>query len=562
MNLFDELGAAIADEWEKDGFKYLYDPEGSHGYLSFIRGPASGRIEMAMIQHGIPLVVTETARTPGTQAWEDRVRQKFDAAMATLKMATHEQERFIEVVREVRSDIPESGRNAAYILPANQTDRTILRKFLEVLSQHEIIFYHTTIPYPSYVIPFRQPCIQVAHTLFSNGDLSAEILSPDYGLEVYSLDERSSEEQEAFARSPLRRTSGILDSSRLKVLGNGKGKLAFSNSYSGIILANRLLKAGYSVSRLREAVEQAPYTLLAGAYVVNNDLLDVLKNLVGSLDLDLIKLERAQAKTTEPITIPRIGLYAGEGIGYLNIAHLADIWWALDALEFPFVRIDREELMEGMLDKIDLLIVPGGDGQEMIDGLNPDTPWYKAPWQPPIPTGRGMGSKGVRIIKEFVQNGNKYLGIGMGGGLFASKDLSGLMDITTVESPLGSGIVYLSAEDVTHPLLAGWAGVTQRNGTALSNRMAAYFYCPPSYFKEAGTSPLFVGGRNAQVIAAFEDSLAPDSRSEETKAIYVGKGAIVTQRIGKGVATVVGVNIGFRASWFSTYPFLANVIYG
>lgn len=74
-------------------------------------------------------------------------------------------------------------------------------------------------------------------------------------------------------------------------------------------------------------------------------------------------------------------------------------------------------------------------------------------------------------------------------------------------------------------------------------------------------SPLFVATGDAQLIAAFDESLAPESRSEEAKKAYRGKGAIVTQEIGQGRATVVGVNIGFRAVWYSAYPLLANVVY-
>ena len=74
-------------------------------------------------------------------------------------------------------------------------------------------------------------------------------------------------------------------------------------------------------------------------------------------------------------------------------------------------------------------------------------------------------------------------------------------------------------------------------------------------------SPLFEATGDAELIATFQESLAPESKSEEAKKAYFGKGAIVTQGIGEGRATVVGVNIGFRAVWYSTHPLLANVVY-
>ena len=560
MELSDELGAAIAGEWKKEGYDYLYDPVGNKGLLSFVTGPLTGCVHMVMVQHGIPAVITESARTPGTQLWEDRVRQKFSAAMGVLKKVTNEQRHFLEVVRAARSEVPDCAENAAYIVPENQKDRSVLEEFLDVLSQHEMAVYYTETPYPAYVVPFRQPRIQVAHTLFSNGDLSAQILCPDYGIEAYVLTERPKQEQEAFAKSSLRRVSALVKKG-VHTVGNGKGKLAFPNYYSGIILANRLLKAGHSVSRLSKALDQDSHSLSAGSYLIDEDLLDPAKEQAGSLSVDLVRLEESVGGSAKPISMPRIGVYVGEGIGHLNMAHLADIVWSLDVLEFSYERIDREALLSGALDRLDVLIVPGGDGHEMIEGLNPENPWHKKPWEPPVPVGQGMGSEGVALIKQFVTNGGKYLGIGMGGGWFAAKDLSGLMDVTTASSPLGSGIVYLSLQNVDHLLLAGYAGVTRRDGTAQGDRATAYFYCPPPYLKEAGMSPLFVATGDAQLIAAFDESLAPESKSEEAKKAYRGKGAIVTQEIGHGRATVVGVNIGFRAVWYSTYPLLANVVY-
>ena len=559
MELSDELGAAIAEEWNKEGFNYLYDPVGNKGLLSFVTGPLTGCVHMVMVQHGIPAVITESARTPGTQLWEDRVRQKFSAAMGVLTKVTAEQERFLEIVRAVRSEVPDCAENAAYIVPENQKDRSVLGEFLNVLSQHEMAVYYTETPYPAYVVPFRQPRIQVAHTLFSNGDLSAEILCPDYGIEAYVLTERPMEEQEAFAKSSLRRVTGLVTKGVLTV-GDSKGNLAFPNCYSGIILANRLLKAGHSVSRLSKALDQGSH-LSSGSYLIDEDLLDPAKELAGSLSIDLVRVKESAGGSTKPISMPRIAVYVGEGIGHLNMAHLADIVWSLDVLEFRYDRIDREALLGGALDRLDVLIVPGGDGQEMIEGLSPDNPWHKEPWEPPVPVGQGMGSEGVALVKQFVTNGGKYLGIGMGGGWFAAKDLSGLMDVTTASSPLGIGPVYLSTAMTDHPILAGWVGAIRRDGSMVPKRVISYFYCPPPYLKAAGASPLFLTEGNSQLIAAFENSLAPESQTEQTKRGYVGKGAIVTQRIGAGSATVVAINVGFRGYWYSTYPFLANIIH-
>jgi hypothetical protein len=561
MELVDELGGAIAEEWKKSGFKCLYDPVDHKGLLSFIMGPLTGRVDMSIIQHGIPAVLTESARTPGTQAWEDRVRQKSDAAMAILKKVTREQRRFLEAVRAARSEIQEKREDAAYVIPDRQTDRGVLGEFLRTLLRHEVAVYHVGAPYPAYVVPQRQPRIGVVRTLFSDSDLAAEVLCPDYGLAVYDLTARPVAEQRAFAAQSLEPVTGLLEAG-MKVRGAGKGKLVFANSYSGIVLANRLLKAGCSVERHAATSKGSGEPASTCSFAIEGSSLRLAQDLAGTLDLDLVRWGDDQGKKTESASLPRIGVYMGEGIGHLNMEHLADVLWSLDVLEFPFVRIDRPSLLAGALERIDVLVVPGGDGKAMIEGLDPEIVWHKAPWEAPTATGRGIGAQGVERVKEFVHAGGRYLGIGMGGGWFATQDLAGLMDVTTVPAPLGSGTVYLRAEPAPHPLVAGYAGMVERDGTLLPERMAGYFYAPPFYFKEAGTSPLFVSGKAARAVATYEKSLAPESQTEDSKRTYVGKGAIVTQAIGKGTATVVGVNVGFRAAWFSTYPFLANVLYG
>lgn len=560
MALVDEMGESIASQWKESGFRYLYDPVGKKGLLSFVMGPLAGRVDMWMVQHGVPAILTESARTPGTQLWQDRVDQKFDAAMAVIRKVTREQKRFIGVVRAARSRVPEGKAGAAYVIPDQQTDRGVLGRFLRTLLAHEVVVYHVSAPYPAYVVPVKQPRAGVARTLFSDSGSKDEVLCPDYGLVVYDLASRTQKEQATFKRQSLDLVSDHTETG-VRVPGKASPWLSFRNSYSGIVLASRLLKAGCPVAR-SSAIRSDAGEVRPRPYVIGSDLLPQVTRLAADLDVDLMPADDCGETGLQEIALPRTCVYVGEGIGHLNMEHLADVLWSLDTLEFPFVRVDRESLLSGALDACDVLIVPGGDGKAIIEGLDPEIAWHHAPWEPPVATGMGIGTKGVEIVSQFVQQGGRYLGLGMGGGWFATKDLAGLMDVTTAPAPLGSGIVYLRRGQGGDALLAGYAGVTAREGRAMPDRMAGYFYAPPFYFKEAGTSPLFVAGRKAQSLAMYETSLARESQGEETRRAYVGKGAIVTQRIGKGSATVAGVNIGFRAVWYSTLPFLANVIYG
>src|SRR5438876_7172408 len=91
MAATNRLGSAIARRWRQEGFNPLYSEQGDHTFLappkpedrgkvvSHMAG-LDGRLELILQLHGIPALITESARTPGTQTWMDRNRQKFTAS--------------------------------------------------------------------------------------------------------------------------------------------------------------------------------------------------------------------------------------------------------------------------------------------------------------------------------------------------------------------------------------------------------------------------------------------------------------------------------------------------
>ncbi|MFN8062028.1 MAG: M14 family zinc carboxypeptidase, partial [Vicinamibacterales bacterium] len=87
------VGDAIAKRWKAAGYPIVHDaagdtkwvpmpPRGS-GELNPVAG-SSGRLEFLFNVHGIVGLITESARTPGTQTWQARVDQKRLAALAAI----------------------------------------------------------------------------------------------------------------------------------------------------------------------------------------------------------------------------------------------------------------------------------------------------------------------------------------------------------------------------------------------------------------------------------------------------------------------------------------------
>ena len=97
------IGSAIAERWRNLGFNCLFDPEGDNIFAPVPKrgeglspvASSAGRLNFMWSLHGIAGFITESARTPGSQSWQDRVEQKASSVIATL----------LEVSRGARSAV-------------------------------------------------------------------------------------------------------------------------------------------------------------------------------------------------------------------------------------------------------------------------------------------------------------------------------------------------------------------------------------------------------------------------------------------------------------------------
>lgn len=559
--VIDELGGVIADEWKRRGFNLMFDPEGKDSLLP-IAG-LGGRADLTFNHHNSISLITESARTPGSQTWFDRVTQKFSAAMAVLRHLAKDPQKYARVVIQSKTSVPLRDRYPTYVVPAEKGDPTAFYHLTSTLDRHGVHYYKVDTPYPAYLIPCDQPKIEIIKTLFGDKDEEDQILLGDFGLAGFSLDKLPKGEQQAFESASLApvKESGI---PRLEILPSPGASPAylFEASVWGITLANRLLKRGISVSRIVEGQKTSDKDYWPGTFVVEGVSEQTLHAIGQDLGISLHPTaSKEEVGKTKSLTLPKTALYSGQGVDMQHYVHKAHIAWALTQMEFPYVEVREDQFKGNVLAGVDTLIVPAGEAKEILKGRDPNGIWNAYPWEPPGDP-RGMEKDGLRHIVNFVKGGGTYIGIGAGGGALAGQEFSGLMDFHIEEEIQSKGPMLLKLEALDHPLLWGYRGCYNDSGKWMERMIPTMYYGERLFGTPA--SPMMKPGPKVTVLATYQKltpalEFFPDDAVEES--VYRDRPAIVFQEVGQGKAIVFGVNIGFRAIWTSTFRLLANAVY-
>jgi len=562
MSLVDELGSVIAGEWESRGYRVMFDSSGRDALLPLTG--IGGRADLTFIFHNSVALLTESARTPGSQSWDDRVDQKYLATKAALGHVAMNLPRYLNTVIRAKTIPPEDSPSPVYVVKQADSDPVGLHLLVSILRRHSVEFYEADSPCAAFIIPTDQPKGYMLRTLFRDQKRDGQVLLPDLGCTALTLAKLPEEEREAFARAQLRVTN---DSHVPRVIcgtrftSRSTDAIAFGDSAWGIALANRLMRAGHNVFRLPELHEQEAMSLPAGTFLVPDveprSVLDLGIVLGGKLTaVDRRVLERAQEMHSL-----RVALYAGQGVDTQHHVHKAHLAWALQQMAFPFSELLETDFDEDPLSRFDVLVVPAGDAAEIVDGRDPTGIWNSSPWEA-AGERRGIGEHGLEAIAAFVRSGGGYVGVGAGGGALISDGFAGVMDVRLLE-PIGNkGEMLLKMACPDHPLLLGYRGCSTDTGEWLDDTFLASYYGERLFGTPA--SPMLEVGPAVDIIATYHQLIpAAEFRPDPDVDVsfYRGKPAIVCERICKGRASLFGVNLGFRGIWTSTFRLLANALY-
>jgi hypothetical protein len=568
LDLITQLGKAIQEEWARHGYKALEQnmfahpmpgqPEDTPAWI------ALGNVVETMNLHGVPSVITESGRTPGVQLWEDRIQQKYLAGMALLKDVAKDPTRIVETIYQNRLlSIDGSERvSEAFVIAKEQRELGAVAQLVDALLQQGILVYETEVPYPAYVVPSAQAEYEIARTLLSAPTSHLAAMGPALGVAIAPLESLPKKEQSALMKAKLRRVlAAPLPQLRLPA-GPHTGHYAIPNTSDGIKLVNRLWALGSDIRWLSAGVDAATDAQESGTFLVSDVSAQALRTLGQGLALQ-VSASTAAAKTEDyQLSRPRVALYTGQGVDRPDASARGDVWWALDRLGFQFAPLAAEDINDDTLARYDILIVPDGDAQEIVRGWDVKALLNAAPWELPGKP-RGIGQQGLEALRNYVEAGGHYLGLGSGGGLLASSRYANLIDLEVLAHDLGSARVLLRVEQTAHPLLSGLNGYYDEGGTWTEGYFPAQYQA--ASFTDTPGGPVFRAGKGCSTLASYyrvdRDPASPYVVNPQYLTETEGGVAVAVQTVGQGQVAVVGVRAGFRALWTNTWKLLSNAIF-
>ncbi|MEJ8567264.1 M14 family zinc carboxypeptidase [Elongatibacter sediminis] len=534
-------GTAIAARWRELGFKTLFDSTGDNRFAPLpARGEglnpvvgSAGRLNLMASLHGVASFITESARTPGAQSWEDRVAQKTSAVLATLEAVAGDRQRFARAVYERRRDRLVEIGDRFVAVPLDGQPRDRIERLLELLDLHAIEAYRVDTPRPALVVPLAQDEGEMARHLLAPVRSVLNAVPPALGLQAVVSDAMSDGERAAYREARL--SAALLPPMAPPAQG---GVFSVAPSVAGTRVINAAIHSGAATSA----------RAVAGRYLLEGDR-GALAWLARVNGADLMGVSEL-AGPGVPVRAGTVALYAGQGVPRADWGELA---WVLEQGGFRYRLVDGPALRSGAgLRGVTALLVPSGSAAEIVAGWSGDdrvrsTPWERA--QDPA----GLGDAGLAAIREFVSAGGLYVGLGNGGAALAGADYLAISDAAAVPAAVGMGQVSLQPVAPASPL---WTGVD------VQAPLVAFFAAPPGGPEEGFAFD--VGAGSAEAVARYAGAREwPAEQSfTDTRVLSAASGhaAIVHARHGAGQVMLFGIAPAFRGQWPATTQWLYNTL--
>jgi len=554
----DHLGQVIAGAWREQGERLLYDPTGEEGFLPMV-GELGARCAVGAVFHDVIGIETESARTPGTQTWEDRNRQKVTAAMALLEAAIRERAVLLEQLLDVRNRV-DTGSSEAYLIPQGQRDRGMLAAALATLRMHGVQVYSVVSPTKAFVVPLSQPRPYLIRFLLSDWPgVPHACLAPEYGIEISRLSDLPQARQAQFLDAQLFPYEDHVNSGISVVPGRGSSGtnsvFAFPPKAENTRLIMRLLRRAPECRV--SYIESQNTSGVTDGHLVEGVTEEEIRKVAGGrgftrLAVDAYLVQGEQSGKRTPLVQPHVAVYAGLGCTLDYSEYSGAIRYGLEYLEIPYEVVSAADVSAiGALDRYDVLIVPNGDARQIVGGAAAASTYSSLPpWSPPAQM-EGIGDRGLEAIRQFVARGGRYIGFELGGGALAGRRYLGLADVDIADSQaLSPGPACLVVRDAPNPLFRGLCCAPRTADCDVSvwtylNSIPSWYFAPGEI--AGGRAPVVSVGSGARVLADVGDNRHP--------AIV-----IVDGKSGAGDVLVFSIAVFFRGMWRSSAMLLANAV--
>ncbi|MGO4560273.1 M14 family zinc carboxypeptidase [Mesorhizobium sp. 2RAF21] len=561
-------GRAIAREWHRLDYNVLHQDDGRHGWPKCPgEGPAGltpqpeTRFTRAMGLRGVVSFIIESCRLPGNQTWEDRVGQKASAGRAILLEVADHRQKLVDIVGAVADRAVAAGLGGSgefFVIPLAQ-DLYLLRRAMNILRLHGIQMYHGTSPQHgrSVVVPAAQPLGPTLSVLLDIDEGQHQSLVVSLGLRVIASRTLSPTESSAWSEVSLTPAVDVAPTLMPWMRSRNVSKsIDFDNGHQAPALVNRILRSPGGRVSWRAGI--------GGGFLADysGDPLTIY-DLTRGLDIVVNPAEGAGGKAGAPLRPLRVGILRGQGFSRSGLeGTVGRIRKFLTEWEFSFILLTASDLKPQILADIDVLIVPHGLADELVNGPLPNYLWHRHPWELDEPD-NPLGEAEAATLRAWIDAGGTYVGIDAGGGLLATRPYLGLIDAEVTAKDLGIGLVELSMDQPQDPIFDGIAGRLEADGVARTGFMPAFYQSNPWYEEPGGC--VFALGKGAVSLASYSATLPVKGVNHISPigsfSVSGGGTAIATARHGAGTVTVFGIQPCYRSYFLSTARLIANAIF-
>ena len=411
------------------------------------------------------------------------------------------------------------------------------------------------------VVPTSQPERRVIDALLGARPAMHDALTAAFGLRVIPSEKLSAEASRAWQRERLSSVSfGTVETPTTASLPASSSYVSVANTQDSVPLINRLLGVPGMDVRWNLAATGKQH----GTFIVHTAAsVTTLEQYTSDLVVTVTESDTTTFNGAAPLRMPRIGIYAGQGVNAHQAASLGSVRWLLHRWGFSFVLFDETNVDDKILNSLDVVVVPNGIAAQIMNGWDATYTWYRYPWDTPGEP-RGIANEGAAAIRRFVERGGSYIGLDAGGGRLAGPEFLGLLNFEIVASNLGLGAVDLEIVTPSSPIFAGLSGSWDGQGQWRQHVIPALYWSEPRSGVDGGC--VFKPGNGTTILASYQRAYPADGLRNlvgaERLLVPGENGAIISGQFGTGTVTLFGIEPSFRCYWESTFRLLSNALFG
>ena len=320
----------------------------------------------------------------------------------------------------------------------------------------------------------------------------------------------------------------------------------------GFLAVNRLLRRGYAVQRISEAVEVNGKTMGPGSFYIPK---------AEGIEAEIDKLSKRchvqfvtapAALKAKTIKMLRVGMYQRY---YGGNADEGWTRWLLEQYRFRYKTIMDKDIQRGKLrGKYDVIILPS-DAKELIMGKNIEG-YYEKRWgggftMPNYPEEylSGLGKEGVEKLKEFVEDGGTLLCLGESSN-FAIEEFklpvkNVLKDVKNTDFVCPGSTLHVDVNS-DHPLAWG-----------IQEDLMIIFRHHPAFEVKPR-----VNNEDYKVVLSYPERHIMESGWLTGEKYLSRKAALVEAKMGKGKVVLYGFQPQMRAQPDATFKLFFNALLG